>query len=934
MQREFNPNVYDQGYYESHCGLPYSRDYDNGYWLRFFGAIAESLIREYTPKTALDVGCAKGFLVEQLRIRGVDATGFDISTTALDEVSPDIRDYCRYGSIDDLNMYSGHYDMITCIEILEHVTPEMADRAIELMCQHTDLIVFSSTPDDFTEPTHINVQPVQYWVNKFASHGYRLSNHDAWATHVITAHAMVFVSPLVRVAHIVEEKLSRFMHKLEVTKLDKVMEELESVSRGAALISANQREILVLQESNHALKEECKKLTNANEKLAETLETMNDSISRLQRTNDELEERSARQQRTVEDKDVHIRNVESHLESVRNEVRAMSNTKGWRALNILRMVRFSAKHPLQTCRKIEYSMKHLGLRGTIDRIHGKYLKEIQTSHLQVSYDEWMRQLENNNDNYCAIVTEVDGWDHQPLVSVLMPTYNSKVAWLEAAIESLIRQPYNRWELVVSDDASTDSETVGYLDYLSKMDDRINVVKNVNNLGISGATNVALQAAKGELISFMDHDDCLSPWALYEVVKVYRETSFDICYSDEDKLDENGRYCDAFFKPDYSPDYLMSCNYFNHLTVYSRNVTETIGLFRGELDGSQDHDYLLRAVEKFGNITHIPKVLYHWRKVPGSTAQAFDSKSYAHDAGKLAIGEALNRRGEEGDVIDTGFPGHYRVRRHLIQGPLVSIIIPIKDKVDLLKTCLDSIRKKSTYRSYEILIVDNGSVEKQTTDYLQRQSDCRVLRYDIPFNYSRLNNLAAAEARGDYLLFLNNDTEVITPEWLEEMLQHGTRTGVGVVGSKLLYPDNRIQHAGVVLGIGGVAGHSHKYFPRHAGGYFSTLADIRNYSAVTGACMLVPTELFRDINGFDEVNLGVAFNDVDLCLRIRERGYLCVYTPYAELYHFESVSRGDSLDPAEVYYMLERWGNHLSADPYYNVHLSKTSEDFQMSFTLA
>lgn len=622
------------------------------------------------------------------------------------------------------------------------------------------------------------------------------------------------------------------------------------------------------------------------------------------------------------------RNTLDQLQKVQNELNTVLATKGWKILNVLRTLRNFAKQPYLTWRKVYASYKQLGIRTTIHRISDKISRTSTSLETTISYDWWQKSKENeflnNND---IIVEEIISWNKKPLISVIMPTYNSKVIWLEEAVQSLLLQPYMNWELIISDDYSTSNETISKIEELGQSDDRIHVYLNQENRGISGNTNVGLENAKGDLITFLDHDDVLSPNALYEVVKAFNIEEFDILYSDEDKIGNN-EYEDAFFKPDYSPDYLLSCNYFNHLTVYRKEIINRVGYLRSEFDGAQDYDLLLRATEISNKIVHIPHVLYHWRKVPGSTAESFDAKSYAHEAGKKAVQEALIRRGERGAVFDTGYPGHYRVNRELVSIPLVSILIPIKDKVDILKNCLDSI-KKSTYKNIEILIIDNGSKELQTLNYLDSLAgDYRVIRYDIPFNYSRLNNWAAKEASGEYLLFLNNDIEVITPDWIEQMLQHAQRPEVGVVGAKLYYADERIQHAGVVLGIGGVAGHSHKYFNRYSNGYFSCLIDIRNYSAVTAACMLVSKEIFEKVNGFDEINLAVAFNDVDLCLRIGALGYYCVYTPYAELWHHESLSRGLDINYREVFYMQKLWWFKISNDPFYNVNLSLTYEDFR------
>lgn len=613
---------------------------------------------------------------------------------------------------------------------------------------------------------------------------------------------------------------------------------------------------------------------------------------------------------------------------VTQEIMAMKATKGWRLLDAIRTARTYLKQPISTARQLFTSVRLHGAKVTLQRIS----KKIHPINTTIDYNLWQHEQEIAFLSKSATLLRViDGWAQRPLISVIMPTYNSKLVWLRDAVASLQKQLYKRWELIISDDCSTNEETLSLLRELANLDERIHVLFNNKNKGIAENTNIALDRATGDLVTFLDHDDLLSPCALYEVARIYVEKNFDILYSDEDKLGEFGKYEEPFFKPDYSPDYLLSCNYFNHLTVYHKDIITKTGLLRTEYDGAQDYDLLLRATECSSKVVHVPKILYHWRKVPGSTAASFDSKAYAHLAGKNAIEAALNRRGEEGHVQDTGYPGHYRVERKLTGLPLASIIIPIRDKIELLKNLMESLAK-STYKNVEIIVVDNGSQEQETLDYLSRQKNIKVMELNIPFNYSRLNNLAAKEAAGDFLIFLNNDIEVITPTWIEQMLQHAMRPSVGVVGAKLFYPNDTIQHAGVVLGIGGVAGHSHKYFPRRLMGYFSSLVDIKNYSAVSAACMMVPKRVFEEVGGFEEDNLPVAFNDVDLCLRIREREYLCVWTPWAELYHHESISRGYHVDPKEVLYMQKRWGPIIRNDPYYNPHLSLEREDYSLDLT--
>ena len=515
----------------------------------------------------------------------------------------------------------------------------------------------------------------------------------------------------------------------------------------------------------------------------------------------------------------------------------------------------------------------------------------------------------------------------------MPVYNVDPVWLQKSIDSVTRQIYPNWELCIADDASTREDTKKLLNNLDRDNGKINVCFMEKNEGISGATNKALAMATGEFIGLLDNDDELAPEALFEVVKLLNEDpEADFIYSDEDKLSAEGKPCEPFFKPDWSPDLLYCHMYTCHFGVYRKEIADRIGGFRKEFDGSQDYDFVLRFIEQIGRIRHIPKILYHWRKVPGSTAEAYDIKS-SDDASLRALEEAVARTG--GGTVEKGLHlGTFHVRRKIAGQPLVSIIIPCRDKVEFTKRCFNSIRRMADYHPCEILVVDNCSVEAATREFFDEiagTEGCRVLPYDAPFNYAGINNMAAREATGDVLLFLNNDTEVISREWLVPMLELATRSDVGAVGAKLVFEDDTIQHAGILLGAGGIANHAFYRFPVGRHSYFNQADTIRNCSAVTGACMMTRKGLFLEAGGFDEANCPIAFNDVDYCLRLREQGYMIVYTPYAVLYHYEAVSRGSKDDP-EANYMEKRWGHLIRNDPYFNPNFSRKRFDFSLKIS--
>lgn len=548
------------------------------------------------------------------------------------------------------------------------------------------------------------------------------------------------------------------------------------------------------------------------------------------------------------------------------------------------------------------------------------------------YVDWAHQCEQLRYNPAQAAENIDRFSYKPTISIVMPVYNVPKEYLSKALDSVLNQYYPFWELCVCDDASTAPDVRIVLEDYAKTDKRIKVCFSARNGGIAVASNRALELATGEFIGLVDNDDEIPPDALYEVVKTLQDTDADLIYSDEDKLDLEGVRCEPFFKPAWSPDLLFSCNYISHFGVYRKSIIDQIGGFREGFDGSQDFDLVLRFTEKSDKVVHIPKILYHWRKVSGSAAASNLAKPYAYEAGKKALSETLQRRQIKGEATTEAHPGFYKVKRELVSAGKVTIIIPTRDRLALLQNCISSIEARTAYKNYEIIIVNNASREKATLEYLD-QTPHKVIHDTSPFNYSRLNNRAAREADGDYLLLLNNDIEVIGGEWLSAMIEHAQRPEVGAVGAKLLYPDNRIQHAGVILGIGGVASHAHKLIDGYNDlGYFGFAGVIRDFSAVTAACLMIRRELFEDVGGLDEENLAVGFNDVDLCLRLKKRGYLVVYTPYALLYHKESASRGRVVNRNEVSYMMTNWRNEILSDRYYNPNLTLTAEDFSIDFS--
>lgn len=528
-----------------------------------------------------------------------------------------------------------------------------------------------------------------------------------------------------------------------------------------------------------------------------------------------------------------------------------------------------------------------------------------------------------------------------LFSIVTPLYNTPPAFLRAMIDSVLSQTYANWELCLTDGSDPDHSEVGeFCRARAAKDSRIRYLKLDRNGGISENSNAALAMAAGDYIALLDHDDLLHPAALFEMAKAVEETGADFLYSDETSFHAEPR--DAYlphFKPDFAPDTLRGNNYICHLTVFRKSLLEKAGGgFRDAFDGSQDHDLVLRLTEQAETVVHIPKLLYYWRAHAGSVAEAVSAKPYVLDAGRRAVRAQLDRLQLPGEVLDSSVPAVYRLRYRIQGEPLVSILIPTMDHREDLARCLSSIREKTTWKNYEIILIENNSTNPETFAYYKSLSSwdrVRVVTWNHPFNYSAINNFGFREAHGEYILLLNNDMEVRSPDWIQEMLMYAQRPDVGAVGAKLYYPDGTIQHAGIGIGIMHLAGHYHRGFPGDHPGYMGRLVYAQNMSAVTAACMMVPRRVYEEMSGLDE-GYSVVFNDVDFCLRIRQAGYLIVWTPWAELTHYESKSRGSDEDTpaklaffkAETKKFQTQWNRVLTeGDPYYNPNLNRMKEDF-------
>lgn len=659
---------------------------------------------------------------------------------------------------------------------------------------------------------------------------------------------------------------------------------------------------------------------------------------------------------SIESKEKHIKNLEKVIGTKNQQIQELelkiSSSKVLKIARLLRKIRklFSptgARYIIRLVKKVIFILRYLGFKEFT-----RYVKRYIRKHFLLREDStpdtyeyalWLRNNTPSIEEYERIKQEASNFTYQPKISICMPVYNVEERWLRLAINSVLNQIYENWELCIVDDASTQKHIKPLLEKYSQKDARINVVYSPVNQHISLATNKAFEIATGEFVSLMDNDDEIPPNALFEFVKVLNKNpELDLIFSDEDQLDMDGQRCNPLFKPDWAPNTILSMMYTTHLSIYRRALALKIGGMRQGYEGSQDYDFVLRFTEQTTSdrICHIPKVLYHWRRIPGSTAESYTAKPYAQIAAKKALEDTLIRRNIKGKILNGLTPPSFRLKREIIGDPKVSIIIPTYNRQDLVKVCIESIKEKSSYNNYEILLIDNNSNDPESLQYFEKLKEdpvIKVLKYNKPFNFSAINNFGAAHASGDHLLFLNNDTEVINQDWIEAMLEYSQLPEIGAVGAKLLYPNDTIQHAGVILGIGGVAGHSHKDAQRSDSGYMGRILVAQDLTAVTAACMMVKKSLFLEVGGFNEKDLSVAFNDVDFCLKIYDRGYRNIYTPFAELYHYESVSRGYEDTPEkiarferEANYMLKHWHKYLKSDPNYNPNLTLEKQDFSIN----
>lgn len=903
--------IYNKGYYENYdVGVDQVSYKDSEYTRKFLQKVAKRIVEDLNPKTVLDAGCAMGHLVTALRDLGVKAYGIDISDYAISQVREDIRPYCVAASLADPlpKGFPQKFDLVVSIEVLEHLYEEDCEKAISNLASAGDKFLMSSTSDDVKDITHLNVRQKEYWAKQLAKFGlYHNLDYDA---NYISPVSMLF-QRMEDFPRLIED-YERHLRVLRLNLTDKL--QAHSAGEQAALARIN---------------EYVKVCQNYEERLAEYAQKMSCYI----KTGDEY--------RDLQDKYNSLTRENQELHRIAVAYQALEGSAVWKCTKPLRVLLDVVKKFL---RKIKSAL-HLGKKGIVsikrNGLKATWRKMRNRASRSSSFKEYMR---NHAVTPEQLALERDaGFTKDITFSIIVPLYNTPKVFLDEMIESVQAQSYSKWELCLADGSGEDYAYVGEIcKNYAQNDSRIKYQKLEKNLKISGNTNACMKMATGDFFVLFDHDDLLHPSALFECMKAIENEDADFIYTDEltfqDSLDGN---IVIHFKSDFSPDMLRSYNYICHLTVFSAELQKKVGFFSLEHNGSQDYDMILRLTEKAQKIVHIPKVLYYWRSHSASVASDISAKPYVLEDAHRALQEHLNRVGLQGDTLDSTVPSTYRIRYKLEGNPLISILIPTMDHIDDLEICISSILAKSTYQNFEIIVIENNSKNKETFDYYRsltkRDNRIRVVTWQGIFNYSAINNFGAKHAKGEYLILLNNDIEIITENWMEEMLMFAQRADVGAVGVKLYYPDDTVQHAGVIIGLGGVAGHSHKYYLRNDPGYFARISIVQNLSAVTAACLMIEKKKFDEIGGLDE-SFEVAFNDVDFCMRLRAHGYLNVFTPYAEFYHHESKSRGFEDTPekverfrGEIRRFKERWGKELEkGDPYYNPNLTLDYENFTIA----
>ncbi|WP_165774581.1 glycosyltransferase [Candidatus Viridilinea mediisalina] len=919
--------LFDAHYYATGCGaIPYAR---NEAWMALFNTVATGIVTKIAPTSVLDAGCAIGLLVEQLRGRGVDAEGVDISTYAISQVHEQVRPFVRVGSVAE--PFARHYDLIVCIEVLEHMPRAEAERAVANFCAHSADILFSSSPDDYQETTHFNVNPPEYWAEIFAQHGFfRDVDFDA---SFITPWAVRFrrrSEPCARIVRDYERSLKerlkeardlRTLNNEQRTHIRELEQQCAYVERQ---LSRHERDV---DDAAHI-----DELERQHAQLLEQLRGKDDDVADLQHRVLQLEHAFAiaQQQRDLLRRATQFdRQVDAPLSGRLHDSYAYTHhleaelARRDQHITWLEGVIRSFEQG-----RVMTFMRRLLRRGPIlPPVTPPPPPEEQPLLDQDPAARYARWIAAHEPAAATLQTQrsmIQQFPLRPLLTLLTPVYNPPVAALEALVASIQAQTYEHWEWCVAD-ASTDPTITQLLHRYATADRRIKLRTLSHNAGISANSNAALEQATGEFVLLLDHDDTLAPESLFQVVQtINAHPAADVIYYDEDKLSEDGALRHSpWFKPARcSPDLMLSTNYLMHAT-FRRTLVDRVGGFVQQAEGAQDWDLALRCLEQTQAIYHIPRILYHWRQVPGSAARDANAKPWALAGQEYALRSHLQRLGVADATLQRRSPSDLRIVWPTY-GRLVSIIIPNRDQPALLRACISSILHHTSYPAYEIIIIDNASTDPRTLAYyaeLQAHEHIRIVAFQESFNWSRANNLGAAHAHGDLLLFLNNDTEVRDSTWLEELVGWAERPEVGLVGCRLVRPNGTTQHAGMSLGL---AGHASSLFdgavtPLY--GPFGSSEWYRNLLALTGACMLTRREVFTAVGGFDQ-RYRVGYSDITFSLAVHDQGLRVVYTPHTTLLHHEGASRGLQVPAVDVLRAtFELLPRIATGDPYYSPNLS-------------
>lgn len=932
-------SFYNEDYYRNYdVGLSTPVDYETSQYTKdFLEKIADKIISFYHPKTVLDAGCAMGHLVAALRDRGVEAYGLDISEYAISKVREDIRPYCVVGSLGEKlpDSLPDHFDLVTTIEVMEHLYSEDGEKAIANLCSLADMILFCSTPDDFSDPTHVNVQQREYWAKLFAQNGF-FDVLDARPLF-LTEYAVCY------------KKTDNWLRQIEdyernIRQTEKgILEERKITTE---YIEGKDHHIVKLngyiqeQQAEHDEQvSTLKKDIETKERYLETLskekdgqiESLSSCIQEQQREAGEWKNAAEIKEGQIETLKKQNSDMEFQIAVLRNENEKLgyhyqlildkyleiSNSASWKITKPVRMFLDRIKGAMKSHSKT--ALVYKGIVCLVKSGPRKLIRKIK---------EYRRKSKETIDRQSVTVSaRVSG----PVkISILVPLYHTPEKYLREMIDSVLNQTYSNWELCLCD-ASGDDLTVQNIcaEYCAK-EPRIIYQHLETNGGISENTNACARLATGEYLALLDHDDFLMQDALAENIRVINELHPDILYSDEDHYTADHVHVNPFYKPNWSPDLLYSQMYIGHLTVFRRELFESVGGFRKEYDGSQDYDLMLRMSELTDNIYHIPLILYSWRESETSTAANADAKPYALDAGRRALDAHLKAHyGEKAHADDGPYAFVYDARFPLPADTLVSIIIPMKDKWELTEACINSILDNSTYGNYEILILDNNSAEETTLSWLrtigEKDERIRVLKADMEFNWSKINNYGARNACGDVYVFLNNDTLVISPDWLERLCENALRDDIGTVGALLKYEDGTIQHAGVLVGFGGWADHIFKGMDAvHFGAPFVSPMVSRDVTAVTGACVAIAKNTFDSLGGFDESFL-ICGSDVEMGIRANHAGLYNLYDANIQLYHLESKSRSSFIPDVDMKRSYECYTPYREGgDPFFNPNLDINS----------